>query len=151
MRFVKSYWVIPIFTVQLVLLWSRIPLYLKIVEILMAFLPLTTISDPSGKISQILEIPFLRWIGRLSYSLYLWQQLFLPHRFEGTPLGMVQTFPWNWLCIVAAACISYYLVERPFIQLGKRFSRRSAGLQVRGFPESNGLRTLSGSGDSETQ
>jgi peptidoglycan/LPS O-acetylase OafA/YrhL len=36
-----------------------------------------TVLNPEWRISRILEQPPLRWVGRISYSLYLWQQLFL--------------------------------------------------------------------------
>src|SRR2546422_9070020 len=36
-----------------------------------------TVLHPGWMLSRILENPLLKWIGRLSYSLYLWQELFL--------------------------------------------------------------------------
>jgi peptidoglycan/LPS O-acetylase OafA/YrhL len=57
----------------------------------------------------------LRWVGRLSYSLYLWQQLWVYlHTLRPWALG---TWP---LCLVPmAACgiLSYYAVERPMLRL----------------------------------
>jgi peptidoglycan/LPS O-acetylase OafA/YrhL len=57
--------------------------------------------------------------GTLSYSLYLWQQLFLgPHRSVTSmrvPLALV--------CAVAAAGASYVLVERPFLRLKARVGK----------------------------
>lgn len=51
-------------------------------------------------------------IGIYSYSLYLWQQPFT-HYF---PL------PWNLLATAAAALISYYLIEKPFLRLKARLT-----------------------------
>ena len=68
---------------------------------------------------RILEIPLLAWIGRMSYSLYIWQQLFLPPR----ATGVWQQAPWNFAAIFACAAISYYCVERPAIAFGRRLAR----------------------------
>jgi peptidoglycan/LPS O-acetylase OafA/YrhL len=63
--------------------------------------------NPLGK---ILNHPVLRHIGMISYSLYLWQQLFTFHeRFSA--------FPWNVIIIFACAELSYFLVEKPSFYL----------------------------------
>jgi len=87
----------------------------------MAILPLVTIADPRGIVSRLLGTRLLRWIGRLSYSLYLWQQLFLPLYDE--PKSLVQQFPINVIAAFLAALLSYHLVERPFIVYGRRLVR----------------------------
>ncbi len=58
------------------------------------------------------------WIGTISYSLYLWQQLFLC-RFQH---AWYTTFPLNVALAFAAATASYLLVERPLVQLRARFA-----------------------------
>ncbi len=62
-------------------------------------------------------------VGVISYSLYLWQQLFLTTK-NSTFTGM---FPLNILCAFLAAEISYYLLEKPFLRLRKRFSNDPDG------------------------
>ena len=60
----------------------------------------------------ILNAAPIAWLGRISYSLYLWQQCFTfsPH-----------TRPWYFLLgAVGAACLSYYLVEQPILRLRDR-------------------------------
>jgi peptidoglycan/LPS O-acetylase OafA/YrhL len=37
-----------------------------------------TVAHPSSAVGRILELPALRWVGRVSYSLYVWQQFFFP-------------------------------------------------------------------------
>jgi peptidoglycan/LPS O-acetylase OafA/YrhL len=56
------------------------------------------------------------WVGRISYSLYIWQQLFC----WKSPLGWFGHFPQNLLATFAMASLSYYFVEQPFAKLRKR-------------------------------
>jgi peptidoglycan/LPS O-acetylase OafA/YrhL len=64
---------------------------------------------------------FLNWspiafIGLLSYSLYLWQQIFLnPHS-----NAWRNAFPQNLLFAVAAGLASYFLLEKPLLGLRHR-------------------------------
>ena len=64
---------------------------------------------------------FLNWrpvafVGLLSYSIYLWQQLFL-NRNSG---AWVNAFPQNLCFAIAAALGSYFLLEKPFLRLRRR-------------------------------
>lgn len=65
---------------------------------------------------RLLENRGIKWIGRLSYSLYLWQQIFLG------PFGTQpwQRFPSNIFLAVLAAAFSYYVIEMPFLRLRER-------------------------------
>lgn len=83
-----------------------------------------TVMQPAGIFAQMLEWPVARWIGRISYSLYLWQQLFFVGHFlkDYQPLGFLNTFPVNWLMVFGCAALSYYLVERPLIRLGHKYA-----------------------------
>jgi peptidoglycan/LPS O-acetylase OafA/YrhL len=47
---------------------------------LMPFLIVATILNPHTWLGRVLEIPAIHWIGRLSYSIYIWQQLFTYHQ-----------------------------------------------------------------------
>jgi peptidoglycan/LPS O-acetylase OafA/YrhL len=72
--------------------------------------------DWAGK---ILNWGPVAYVGVLSYSLYLWQQLFI-NRNSG---AWTERFPQNLLLAVCAAMLCHYLIERPF--LGLRDARRS--------------------------
>jgi peptidoglycan/LPS O-acetylase OafA/YrhL len=65
---------------------------------------------------------FLNWtpiafIGLLSYSLYLWQQLFL----NRNSAAWINAFPQNLALASAAALGSYFLLEKPLMRLRRRF------------------------------
>lgn len=76
-----------------------------------------TVLRPTALPARILELAPLRWIGRISYSLYLWQNLFtfVP---IAPPRGMFwwQYFPYNLILSFVAAALSYYLLERPILK-----------------------------------
>lgn len=61
----------------------------------------------------------LPWLGLISYSLYLWQQLLFSAS-GGLGSGRLAA---PWAAAVAAATLSYWLVERPILRFN---SRRSA-------------------------
>jgi peptidoglycan/LPS O-acetylase OafA/YrhL len=85
----------------------------------MAVLLACTVLKPQGVAGQLLEWAPLRYVGRISYSLYLWQQLFLSWNDEKLPW---QHLPVNLALAVACALVSYYVVERPLITTGRRFT-----------------------------
>ena len=89
-----------------------------------------TVLNPTMRFSKILEAPPIRWIGRISYSLYLWQQLFLVSSKMPRPLpfGRVQEWPLNIVAVFVCASASYYLLERPLVALGHSLS---ANRQIR--------------------
>ena len=62
------------------------------------------------------NFPPIVWLGRLSYSLYLWQTLFC----EVSGPGLLWKRPWCILAALAAAIASYYLVEQPILRLRER-------------------------------
>jgi peptidoglycan/LPS O-acetylase OafA/YrhL len=81
-----------------------------------------TVLRPRSVLGRVLEHPVMRWIGRLSYSLYLWEFFFVYYPGVPTTLGIWQKFPVNLIAAVACATASYYLVERPLIRVGHRLA-----------------------------
>jgi peptidoglycan/LPS O-acetylase OafA/YrhL len=67
-------------------------------------------------VGRFLNSRILSFVGTLSYSIYLWQQVFLHH----VPTLVITTFPVNLACAFAAALFSYYAVERPFLRWRER-------------------------------
>lgn len=71
---------------------------------------------PASPAGRFLNLPAMVWLGTLSYSLYLWQQLW---SFTAAPLGTISRLA----AIFACACLSYYLIERPVLGLRARLRR----------------------------
>jgi peptidoglycan/LPS O-acetylase OafA/YrhL len=74
---------------------------------------------PSTIVGRLLNTRPFVFLGVLSYSLYLWQEPFLNGHDE-TPL--LTAFPWNLGFALLAALGSYYLVERPILNLKARLA-----------------------------
>lgn len=74
------------------------------------------VSFPQTLLFRVLNWGPLAYVGVLSYSLYVWNNLFL--------LGekyWLNAFPFNIACVAGMAVVSHYLVERPFLKLKDRF------------------------------
>ncbi len=87
-----------------------------------AILILQSILLPSRGFYRILNWPVVAWIGVLSYSLYIWQQLFCsqPQWFGWTQVWWM-SWP-GWLAAtLAVSCVSFYLLERPLMRLRAKF------------------------------
>jgi peptidoglycan/LPS O-acetylase OafA/YrhL len=76
-----------------------------------------SVLSPGLFVARVLSLPPLVFIGRLSYGWYLWQQLFLT-RLNHT---WSSSFPASIICSFGVALGSYYLIERPFLRLKKKF------------------------------
>jgi peptidoglycan/LPS O-acetylase OafA/YrhL len=77
-----------------------------------ATLILCLLSHPEWTATKLLSLPPLTALGRISYSLYLWQQLFLSPENQ----SVVGRFPINFLAATVCAVASYYLIERRFFE-----------------------------------
>jgi len=87
--------------------------------IAIAFVMVYAIVHYDRLLGRFLNHSWIVQVGVMSYSLYLWQELFLTS-FNKTITG---DFPLNVICTVACACFSYYLIEIPFLNLRRRVSR----------------------------
>ena len=83
---------------------------------------LSTMLHPDQWLGRFLESFPLVFLGRISYSLYLWQQLFFIHREDYSALRFVQSAPWNLLAVLVCVVSSYYLIEKPLMRLGHRIA-----------------------------
>lgn len=95
-------------------------------------------SRGTGPLLKMLQWPVLTWLGRLSYSLYLWHwpvAVFLRWTI-GLDLLLVQlTYP---LLVLGLAAASYHWIERP-MRCGHTLLQRRAGLSMLGGLSAIGL------------
>jgi len=84
----------------------------------------------AGIVLHVIQVPYralnwapVAWLGRISYSLYLWQELFCSN--ASLHYGFVLVLP-----AIACACLSYYLVEQPMLRLREKLARKQSGAPV---------------------
>lgn len=118
----KSWYALAVIAVMGLLLIFQPPGYVALLALLMPVPLLFTAADPGGWFGRVFELRPVAWFGRLSYSVYLWQMLFLPAYGIPVSLGIAQQFPVNLGFVLLASCGSYYLVERPLRRWGRRLA-----------------------------
>lgn len=124
MCFLRSRWIGPLAIATLLLACWRghgaVLLY-GITAICIAVVIDRAISVPGG-FTKLLNWKPMVWLGAMSYSLYVWQQMFLSHMVQ----NVFTTFPLNLILTFASALLSFYFIERPFLSLRKPTLRRAA-------------------------
>ena len=121
-------WLLVVASLLVCIVWQP-PLALTWQSILVPLMLIGTVAHPGSFVGRCLETPAVSWIGRISYGLYLWQQLFLSSS-DATPtrsIDVLQRLPLNLVAVFVVATASYYLLERPSISFGHRLSRATAG------------------------
>jgi len=78
---------------------------------------------PDWSVTKALESRPLVWIGRRSYAIYVWQNLFLVP-FDAPMIHKVVPFLWHSAVVIAIAGISYKLLEKPCMATGRRLAGR---------------------------
>jgi peptidoglycan/LPS O-acetylase OafA/YrhL len=100
-------------------------------SLLIALMIAITSILPSFAISKALEYKHLRFLGTISYSVYVWQQLFLMPRSGGFFAFFLPT----------AALGSWVLIERPCIRFERRLERRNSAAHHTASPVATDLST----------
>ncbi len=89
--------------------------------ILVAVLIVQTIAQPDAGFAIVLNWGWMRYLGTISYSVYLYQQAVMePIRKRMLPWPRISLLV-TILAVVVTASASYWIVERPFLRLKKRF------------------------------
>jgi peptidoglycan/LPS O-acetylase OafA/YrhL len=95
-----------------------------LIAFLLPCMVLGTVLNSDGMVGRILELAPLRFVGRISYSLYLWQQLFFVGHFVSTSHLFFQWFPVNYILTFVCAILSFRYIEQPIVKLGHRLAAR---------------------------
>ncbi len=89
----------------------------SLINISIMFLILWCLYIPSS-VQRFLDYKWIKYIGTLSYSLYIWQQLILTRRYH----TFFNSFPVNLLVVFGIALISYHLIEKPILRLKSKYN-----------------------------
>jgi len=104
-----------------------------ITNFLLTFCVARLVYIPTGLAGRALNSAPFVLIGKLSYSLYLWQQPFtVPF---SSNLSVATLFPVNFVLTLAAASASYWGVEVRFLRLRKKFRTATATHCERSFAQ----------------
>jgi peptidoglycan/LPS O-acetylase OafA/YrhL len=83
----------------------------------------TVLND--GLLCRPMSLAPLRWLGLISYSLYLWQQLFMGPPDAYLAHWQLSAWPQNMVAAIVCASLAYLLVEKPAAALKQRLDRRT--------------------------
>jgi peptidoglycan/LPS O-acetylase OafA/YrhL len=95
-----------------------LPVHLTVQTVLVCCLLFQATRFPNSVLGAVLRNPLLRFAGLVSYSLYLWNELFLCTRLPDW--GVIRRLPLSLVISVVVAVLSYFFVERPFLRMKRR-------------------------------
>jgi peptidoglycan/LPS O-acetylase OafA/YrhL len=91
-------------------------------SILISLVLTGTLLHPLSLVGRFLEAKPMAWLGRLSYTIYLWQSALFVGRYQDSV--DLQVWPINLITLLVIAVVSYYLIEKPLIAFGRRLTRK---------------------------
>lgn len=97
---------------------------IPVMNVAIALIVARYVEYPMLPLGRALNARALVAIGTISYSLYLWQELFLVQWRPTT--SMLQQFPLNVVAACVCGVLSYRLVEQPFLRLKRHFEASPA-------------------------
>ncbi|MEI9936763.1 MAG: acyltransferase [Pseudomonadota bacterium] len=111
----------------------------SVLVVLFPLLILSTICRPSSFVSRALEARPLRWLGQLSYSVYVWQTLFLQvpqtsfsqRALGSSPTLQVGAYLLDLGLVFGCALVSNKVVEGPLRRKGRELAQASDASRVR--------------------
>jgi len=92
-----------------------------LISLLIGYLIISNIKPGTDLVFKFLNTKAMKTIGVLSYSIYIWQQIFTS--VDNKLPAFMETAPYNIICILVVSCCSYYFYERSFLKLKSKFSR----------------------------
>jgi peptidoglycan/LPS O-acetylase OafA/YrhL len=131
-KFARTYWP-AVFWVAL-FLWATLgetlsrALHITVSEILAAIALTHVVLSPGSLMAKFCRNPCLRYLGTISYSLYLWQDLFIST--EPPSWGVFRELPLALVVPIAIAIASYHLMERPILRLKNKLAPEVRAAQL---------------------
>lgn len=120
----RTWWVVPLATILLSRLRDHpsvdLSLGMTLTNIGIAWTIDRSLVRPDRDLGRLLNWAPAVFVGTMSYSLYLWQQLFLNRRSTAAWCA----FPTNVILAVVCAWLSYHWIERPMLALRQRIEPR---------------------------
>ena len=113
--------------------YYMLPFGYTLESIAISYLLLYFVTKHESVGGKILNTKLFVHVGLISYSLYLWQELFLtppveaPNHWSATILGK---FPFSLAAAFLAAELSWQLVEKPALKVRRRFERSNDSRQA---------------------
>ncbi len=93
-------------------------------QMLIAVMIIINIKPYNGFMFTFLNSKILMWIGVLSYSLYIWQQLFTANMPWAEAYPPITNSPWlNLIPLFLVSYLSYNFFEKPLLSLRQKLSR----------------------------
>ena len=110
-----------VFLIYLAVAWHMVNIRgaFSLQAVALPSLILSTVLYPRALLSRLLESRLFRYVGRISYSLYVWQQIWLMNAWRFNAWG-------RWavpLMAFACAGLSYHFIESRMISVGQRITR----------------------------
>jgi peptidoglycan/LPS O-acetylase OafA/YrhL len=104
-------------------LWTH-AWYLSIQELLVALCLAQVVLHNRGALGNFMRLPALRYCGTISYSLYLWQQMFLVTTVPSW--GPLRRLPLELIVPFSIAAASYQFLEKPILGWKDRLAPQSS-------------------------
>lgn len=116
----------PFLLIPVMILYSRWEgsfWQMTLVAVLIPMAVLGAVLNPNGYLALTLEWAPFKYLGRISYGVYLWQELlFTRHVNLGNPLGILESTPLRYAATLGIAMASYHFLERPLIKMGHKLA-----------------------------
>lgn len=98
--------------------YITVPFFYTFFSLFFTLLIFLSLQPKALTFAGLLNNSWLGFIGKISFSLYLWQQLFLwPEVYRSASSGLFfQLLPYNLAFVMLAGILSYFWIEKPFLQ-----------------------------------
>lgn len=112
--------------------WYRDAVGFVVEPVLVALLIAQVIAFRQSMLWSWLNLGWMRYLGRISYSIYLYQQIVIgPVKKTLAGFSVWVTLLATIAVVIVIASLSYHFVERPFLKLKDHFHKRRSRIETR--------------------